>query len=570
LLRRPWALGTLAVVFVALGLVGLLETVMGSIEPHDRLAYPMLAVWFAGLWLLLWRRPQLLDLAMGLAVLAGAVYFLITAQLLLLQPGRTLNLYSIASLLQWLPLMYLMIFLSWQSLAAALLAVALLLGVAAPALWLHLSGTGGAQWNEAIWPIVANGLLNQVCLLFALTGVVQLGRSAERARAAAESASQAKSRFLAVMSHELRTPLHAVLGATELLRRDLAVPPPASAAGRPAQLLDTIGRSGTHLLHLIEQVLDLSRIEAGRLIAHDAPFDLRQCADDALRAVASAAQAKGLDLRIEGELAAGTWRQGDALRLRQVLINLLANAVKFTEQGEVVLRISADSADGRCRFEVRDTGPGIAACDLDRVFEAFYQVDAGHTRQHQGAGLGLTISRELVRFLGGELLIDSAAGRGTRLWFELPLASAAAPTAATLSAAHDANAGAGDLAGLQVLLVDDDPVNQTLGEQMLASAGVRVTVVDSGAQALQSIERGGFNLVLMDWRMPGMDGLETTRRLRDGEAGSRASSLPVIGLTANAFEEDRQACLAAGMDDMLTKPVSRADLMRAVSRWAAR
>lgn len=588
LLQRSASMWMLAVISAAFLLIRLVETELGVIEPHDRYAYPLLTAWFFGLFLLLWRRPQTLPWTTGLGVAGGAAYLAFSAAFVLLNGDRPPGVYFVSTLLQWIPVMWLLAFCTWPLRMAVAICATLFVCVAGSALWLQLSTRGGPQWEQTLWPVFINAFISQIMFVLIMLGLgplrrgitqmtgdappggvahealeawlQQRTRDIERSRAEAEAASLAKSRFLAVMSHELRTPLNAVLGAAELLRDE------PSAGAKQEALISTIAGSGTHLLGLIEQVLDLSRIEAGSLVVEQRVFDVRACANDALKSVAGRAAEKGLALKSEVSLGRTDLREGDDLRLRQVLINLLANAVKFTETGEVQLRVCAASAQGWLEFSVHDTGPGIAVHEQQRVFDAFHQLDDASTRRHEGAGLGLTISRELVQRLGGRLRLESVPGKGTVMRFELPLKQPDEQAGATASA----NPEPVDLSGVRVLLVEDDLVNQTLAMEMLVRAGASVIVVEDGEAALGALRDRPFDIVLMDWRMPGMDGLEATRRLRAGDAGPAAATLAVLGLTANAFQEDRAACLEAGMNDVLTKPVERRRLLAAVSDWAAR
>ncbi len=509
------------------------------------------------------------------------------------------------------------------------------------------------------------------------------------ARAQAESASMAKTRFLANMSHELRSPLNAVIGAAQLLRAERADPE------QQAQLIDGIQRSGANLLSLIENILDLSRIEAGRMGLRPVDFHLVECIDSALASTGLAAQAKGLRLAciVSNELLA--WRHGDADRLRQVVMNLLGNAVKFTDRGEVTVHVEPGALPQTVRISVTDTGVGIEAAALVHIFEPFRQADEGADRCYGGSGLGLAIVRQLVVAMGGHIGVTSRWGEGSRFEVELPLPVAVVvddepaalrhdvvlvephePSAQALQAhllrlgcqvqrchtaaqTRDVLAGMGGTAqpwlllsaespeqeavldavvdliepervivmadrmtydaervretlhlprqlsrpvtraalvsrmtaeqvtepgALQlpqslltlhelealthVLVVEDDEFNRTIVFRLLQHAGYRVSAAGGGEQALQALRQPErVDLVLMDWQMPDMDGLEVTRRLRAGEAGDAGRSVPIVALTANAFSEDREACLRAGMNDFLTKPVQARSLMAAVDRW---
>lgn len=520
----------------------------------------------------------------------------------------------------------------------------------------------------------------------------KLHQQAEVARTAqvrAEAASRAKTRFLANMSHELRSPLNGVIGAAQLLEAQ------GADAGRRAELVQIIRTSGNNLLGLIEHVLDLARIEAGAFELQTRDFNLLDCIEAAVVSSAPLASAKGLRLSCCVDPALPLWRHGDDGRLRQLVLNLLGNAVKFTARGEVSIDVRPlEMQDGRVQVQVRDTGIGIAPEALGRVFEPFQQADASTTRRFGGSGLGLSICRDVARLMGGEVSAQSVEGVGSCFTLELPLPPAQGPggdfvvlglrvvwyephepSARALAAllerlgceslrCHDGaeldavlraekaqggapwlmiavdcdsgrdmltralplldfrrvlpiggtagappQTGAWEALGLprallrpvlraalvsrlasgralplaeqeppaqpssgrawaHVLLVEDDPINQTVVRSMLLQAGVACTLAGSGTAALQLLRRSAYDLVLMDWQMPEMDGLEATRRLRAGHAGGLNTSAPVVALTANAFAEDRAECLAAGMNDFVTKPVLASHLINVVERWA--
>ena len=563
-----------------------------------------------------------------------------------------------------------------------------------------------------------------------LRDLVQQRQDAHRellqAKNAADVASTAKTRFLANMSHELRTPLNAVIGAAQLLATD------SGDAGSRGRLVDAIQRSGMGLLGVIENILDLSRIEAGELsLAHE-DFHLLDCVEAALATASVAARAKGLTMACVIDPGLPAWRNGDAIRLRQVLLNLLGNAVKFTAAGEVVLRLqpapgSAPGA-GALQLSVSDTGVGIAEAALPHIFKAFHQGEDGANRRFGGSGLGLAIAHQLVQAQGGSIQVHSQPGHGTRfdISLTLPLASseppapqpmgvpiayyepheasaqglaaqlqrlgcpaqrvhssaalrqwladnpAPAPVPWLLVACDDGQAwglleeSADDLdpehvigmtgaeaadidlaretmhlprniikpvlrsalvsrlgvlrtaraaapmhtsqraaapmhtrlraagpvdtpmcaaadvmapevapamapepatAIKHILVVEDDALNQSIVCQMLHHAGYHCSAASDGAQALAMLREQAFDLALMDWQMPDMDGLEVTRRIRQGRAGSSAARMPIVALTANAYAEDRSACLAAGMNDFLTKPVLVDRLLTTIERW---
>ncbi len=510
-----------------------------------------------------------------------------------------------------------------------------------------------------------------------------LAEEARLARAKAEATSVAKTRFLANMSHELRTPLNAVIGAAQLLRAEEAEPE------RQAHLVDAIQRSGSNLLSLIENILDLSRIEAGKLPLHALDFHLVECVESALSTAALAAHAKGLKLACVVDPRLNPWRHGDGDRLRQVLLNLPGNAAKFTERGEIVLRESPGAAAQAVRFTVTDTGVGIGEASLPHVFKPFRQADDAADRRYGGSGLGLAIVQQLAQAMGGGVQVSSTPGVGSCFVVEVVLPPSAQPAAEpsglgqrvafvepheasaeallahlqrlgcearrcsngaelsawlrsagsdpppwVLMAADEIDASAcidavvdlvqperlivmstrvshevdhvldgqhlsrqmvkpvtraalvsrmGAREGLHlaervpasvlthaqidalthVLVVEDDELNRLIVSGILQHAGCRVSLAARGNEALSALAQADrVDLVLMDWQMPDMDGLEVTQRLRAGAAGPVGQTVPIIALTANAFAEDRAACLAAGMNDFLSKPVLAASLAR--------
>lgn len=576
-----------AVAAVVMLLLWLAESAQGVIESHDRWAAPALALFMGGLFVMLLRRPYSLPWAQRLSALGMACYLAYSA-LAMLSGSHPMSPLWLSTLFQCLPLLYLLLLATWTSTWALLLAVGVFCAVGSPALLATLIQPA-VNWHGPAWPMFVNGAIAQSVFLIGLVNLIRVRRSVaavasrtpefeatspadvdrmvhkrtaelSQAKDAAEAASQAKGRFLAVMSHELRTPLHAVLASAELLRDGRN----STSNARDELLIDTIRRSGTHLLTLIDQVLELSRIEAGKLELVTQPLDVREIAAQAIQAVAQQAQAKGLTLysQIADDLPAH--RSGDALRLSQVLINLLANAVKFTRQGSVVLGIDRLGEGDDLRFVVRDTGPGLSPQEQQRVFDAFHQVERPAGEQLGGAGLGLTITRELVCLMHGRLDLRSKLGLGTQVEIVLPMPRLAAPPPRKKPADEQQPC----LRGLHVLVVEDDPVNSMLAIEMLSAAGAAVVTVETGAQALAHLKEHGSDVVLMDWHMPEMDGLETTRRIRAGEAGCAAQDVPVIGLTASAFTDDRDACLAAGMNHVLTKPIEKLKLLQDVRLWA--
>ena len=383
-------------------------------------------------------------------------------------------------------------------------------------------------------------------------------RELEEASRQAEQASVAKAQFLATISHEIRTPMNGVLGTTELL---LAT----QLEGRQRRLAETAHHSATALLALIDDVLDLSRIEASKLTLQSSSFDLRALVSEAAELMATTARGKPLALSCTISAALPERVEGDPMRLRQVLVNLLHNAVKFTERGGIALEVIVldDSDDSvRLLFEVRDTGIGLAEDQFDSVFDAFTQVDASSTRRHGGTGLGLAIVKELAELMGGQVGVDSRLEEGSTFWFEVSLKKGSVP--ATYPDPATANAS---IPAAHILLAEDDAVNQMVVEEMLTVMGCVVDVVDDGDAACAAAARTAYDLILMDCHMPVLDGFEATRRIRAAADGPGART-PIVALTADALAGDRERCLACGMDDYMTKPVSSAQLAAAVRRWA--
>ncbi|MGR4862663.1 ATP-binding protein [Caulobacter sp. LARHSG274] len=412
------------------------------------------------------------------------------------------------------------------------------------------SPLANALWFGAVLLIISVAVASRA-LQAALHAEAAARDEAERRRHEAEEAVAAKSAFVAMISHELRTPISAILAGAARLHADA----PDTASRTHAQL---IGDAGGMMRTLLNDLLDLSRLDAGRMAVEQSPFDLRKTVADTLRLWRPEAQKKGLRLRVEGAARLPRWVAGDSMRLRQVLNNLLSNAIKFTDQGAVTVRLVArEDGDGRLRLEatVADTGPGLTEADLARLFTPFDQLGSDVVRRHGGSGLGLVISRELARLMGGDLTVTSQPGRGACFRLEI-LVEAAEP--------EDESPGSVAIDGARVLAVDDHAVNRRALELVLQSFGIQPTLAESAERALELLATERFDVMLMDVYMPGMDGREATRQLRAGAGPNR--DIPVIAVTASATAKDWEACRAAGMNAHVAKPIDPGQLHAALSQ----
>ncbi|WP_417071130.1 PAS domain-containing protein [Niveibacterium terrae] len=424
--------------------------------------------------------------------------------------------------------------------------------------WVQCAGKV-VEWTPEGKPRRAVGCHVDVTLLHQRLDQVQ------EARNRADRASQAKSAFVANMSHEIRTPMNALLGNAQLLRR-------TRLDEYQTERLERIRVAGHHLLSVINDILDFSKIEAGRLVLEQIPMTVCQVLAEVKSLVTEMAQAKGLTLILE-QPPADRRVQGDPTRLRQAVLNFVSNAIKFTERGEVRLRLEILDEDEeflQVRYAVRDTGMGIAPELQHGLFSAFDQLDASTTRRHGGTGLGLAITQQLARLMGGDVGVISATGQGSTFWLTARLKKEVGQSEAG-SGSEPESGGRDNFDALahdaRLLLVEDDAFNREIALEFLKDGGIVPDLACNGVEALERVKHERYDLILMDMQMPEMDGLEATRRIREMDG---YSVVPILAMTANAFAEDWLRCRDAGMDDFITKPVDSALLLRKISEWLNR
>ncbi len=422
---------------------------------------------------------------------------------------------------------------------------------------------GTLFWESAtISPVLdaSGGIISYIAVKQDITERKELEDNLLKALDLAEAANRAKSDFLAVMSHELRTPLNGVLGFTDLLG-DTALDSEQNVYVR------TIRESGAHLLAVVNDILDFSSIEKGRMKIGTAPIVLANLIESACLVVRESAAHKGLAFRQAVDPAVPAKVLGDERRIRQILINLLGNAVKFTSHGSVILEVTAASAGAQAEliFAVKDTGPGMPPETIARLFKPFSQADSSLTRPFEGTGLGLAISQRLAEAMDGTISVCSVVGEGSTFSFRLPIGIPSADAGPDLEHKSKPAVTAG---GGRVLLVEDDHISSRLAAKMLANLGYETELAANGLDAVTACITGKHSVILMDMQMPVMDGIQATRRIREIE-GNGGGHVPIIALTANVMPGDRERCLAAGMDDFLSKPFRKDDLAAVIAKWSA-
>ncbi|QGG49444.1 GAF domain-containing hybrid sensor histidine kinase/response regulator [Heliorestis convoluta] len=381
----------------------------------------------------------------------------------------------------------------------------------------------------------------------------------------AEEATRAKSDFLAIMSHEIRTPLNGILGMNHLLSE-------TSLTEEQREFTEAISDSAEVLLHVLNDILDFSKLEAAKMRLEDTVFNLRQIAISVINLFKKKVGKNGLNLSLAMPSEVDDWVIGDRNRLRQILINLVSNAIKFTIQGEVLIQITIESKDNdimKVKFEVKDTGIGIKEEVIHNIFNPFIQADSSTTRLYGGTGLGLSISKQLVELMGGEIGVTSKIGEGSLFWFSIPYQTVAEPVHQNQVDSFD-NGPAKTYPVWElekpVLLVEDNQVNQKVALNLLSKMGLTVDIANNGLEAIHSLQKKEYDLILMDCHMPEMDGFQATEAIRKWES-KKNQRTPIVAMTALAMQGDKDRCLRAGMDDYISKPIKLEQLIPVFERW---